>query len=280
MLEKSYIKASLLAVVVHLMVGFVLISQFDISKKLKLAPINLDAKHNQDLATKPQPKPVKPIITASMINDAELKQEVERLKQIEQKKVDQEQKRKQEQLRQAELAKQKRLAEEAKLAKLKKQLEQEKKQAEKERQAKLAEEKLELEKLKQQKLKEERELAKAKEAAKLEQELQAKIAKEAQAKMVKDQITKTAILIKQKINQSWRQPVGVDIEGFTCQVGVKLLPTGEVVDVSIIKSSGNLEFDRSTELAIRKSSPLPMPTEDDAKREFRDFTFTFKPEIV
>lgn len=40
-------------------------------------------------------------------------------------------------------------------------------------------------------------------------------------------------------------------------VQVEVLPTGEVVDVRIVKSSGMPEYDAAVERAVRRSSPLP-----------------------
>lgn len=40
---------------------------------------------------------------------------------------------------------------------------------------------------------------------------------------------------------------------------VTQLPSGEVIDVKLIKSSGNPQLDSAVERAIRKSSPLPTP---------------------
>ena len=41
------------------------------------------------------------------------------------------------------------------------------------------------------------------------------------------------------------------------------LPSGEVLDVKIRKSSGNLLLDTAIERAIRKSSPLPKPDQPE-----------------
>ena len=97
-------------------------------------------------------------------------------------------------------------------------------------------------------------------------------------KLVQDQISQHANLIQTKINQNWRQPAGLDFVGFKSKIAVKLLPTGEVIEAVVVESSGNLEFDRSAELAVRKSSPLPLPENVKAKEAFRHFTFTFIPE--
>ena len=37
------------------------------------------------------------------------------------------------------------------------------------------------------------------------------------------------------------------------------IPSGEVVQVEIVTSSGNVAFDRSIEEAALRSSPLPLP---------------------
>jgi colicin import membrane protein len=49
---------------------------------------------------------------------------------------------------------------------------------------------------------------------------------------------------------------------------VKLLPTGEVLDVRVMQGSGNTAYDDAVERAIRKSSPLPLPEDRDARAAF------------
>jgi colicin import membrane protein len=49
---------------------------------------------------------------------------------------------------------------------------------------------------------------------------------------------------------------------------VKLLPTGQVVDVRRLKSSGNPAYDEAVERAIYKSSPLPLPSDREARAAF------------
>ncbi len=59
---------------------------------------------------------------------------------------------------------------------------------------------------------------------------------------------------------------------------VKLLPTGEVIDVRRTKSSGNAAYDEAVERAIRKSSPLPLPTDRDARAAFvPELSFVHRP---
>lgn len=49
---------------------------------------------------------------------------------------------------------------------------------------------------------------------------------------------------------------------------VKLLPTGEVQSVRVTQSSGNAAYDEAVVRAIEKSSPLPLPTDRDARAAF------------
>jgi colicin import membrane protein len=58
---------------------------------------------------------------------------------------------------------------------------------------------------------------------------------------------------------------------------VKLRPTGEVVDVLPAQSSGNAAYDQAVERAIWKSSPLPLPSERDARIKFGELTLIQRP---
>jgi colicin import membrane protein len=49
---------------------------------------------------------------------------------------------------------------------------------------------------------------------------------------------------------------------------VQLLPTGEVLNVKLVQSSGNPALDDAVERAINKSSPLPLPTDKEARAAF------------
>ena len=60
---------------------------------------------------------------------------------------------------------------------------------------------------------------------------------------------------------------------------VELVPTGDVVAVTLITSSGNGAFDRSAEAAVRKARRFEVPLESKLfERYFRRFTLLFKPE--
>lgn len=60
---------------------------------------------------------------------------------------------------------------------------------------------------------------------------------------------------------------------------VELVPTGDVVAVTLLTSSGNEAFDRSAEAAVRKARRFEVPVESKLfERYFRRFTLLFKPE--
>lgn len=59
---------------------------------------------------------------------------------------------------------------------------------------------------------------------------------------------------------------------------VRLLPTGEVQSVRVTQSSGNAAYDDAVVRAIEKSSPLPLPSERDARAAFvPELTFVHRP---
>ena len=53
------------------------------------------------------------------------------------------------------------------------------------------------------------------------------------------------------------------------------LPTGEIIDVQLVKSSGARAYDEAVQRAIIKSSPLPRPDVADLFR--RNLTLKFRP---
>jgi colicin import membrane protein len=55
-----------------------------------------------------------------------------------------------------------------------------------------------------------------------------------------------------------------------------MLPTGEVRDLKMIRSSGNPLYDREVERAILKSR-LPPPPDKALYESFRELTLSFRP---
>ena len=80
--------------------------------------------------------------------------------------------------------------------------------------------------------------------------------------------------IRAKVRQNWILPQ--DLQGNPEAVfRVIQLPTGEVIEARLVKSSGNPAYDDAVHRAILKSSPLPLP----ASREhfYRELELTFRP---
>jgi len=68
-----------------------------------------------------------------------------------------------------------------------------------------------------------------------------------------------------------------DIKGNPeAQFEVTQLPSGDVLNVRLKKSSGNSAWDAATERAIHKSSPLPKPSKPELFS--RTLTLTFRPQ--
>jgi len=81
--------------------------------------------------------------------------------------------------------------------------------------------------------------------------------------------------IQAKVRGSWILPQ--NIQGNPEAIfDVVQLPTGEVLSIRLVKSSGNAAYDAAVERAILKSSPLPLP----ASRELfsRELKLTFRPQ--
>ena len=76
---------------------------------------------------------------------------------------------------------------------------------------------------------------------------------------------------------NWSRPPSArnDMEA---HLQVDLIPTGEVVSVTVISSSGNSAFDRSAQSAVRKARRFEVPSEIGLfERHFRSFVLLFKP---
>ena len=156
---------------------------------------------------------------------------------------------------------------------------QEQERLKKVKEQQMAEEKkrLEQQKLAQAKAAEQEKAAKAAKAtadAKAAKERQAMLA--ARKSFIESERNKYAALIKQKVKQAWIMP-GDEAQSLNCEIEIQALPDGTVLNTKVIRSSGNFAFDRATEVAVSRASPLPMPEDKDLIADFRHFTFTFDP---
>ncbi len=89
-----------------------------------------------------------------------------------------------------------------------------------------------------------------------------------------------AALIQQTVVNYWSRPPSAR-NGMEALLAIQLIPTGEVVSVTVIKSSGNTAFDRSAVNAVEKAGSFPelqsLPTREFEKT-FRRFRLLFRPE--
>ena len=92
-------------------------------------------------------------------------------------------------------------------------------------------------------------------------------------------VNKYAALIKQAIAHHWILPVEVNREA-SCKVQIRLAATGQVLSVTLIRSSGNQLLDRSVTAAVYKASPLPVPSDSAAFAKMRVINLTLRPEQV
>jgi colicin import membrane protein len=58
---------------------------------------------------------------------------------------------------------------------------------------------------------------------------------------------------------------------------VTLLPGGEVLNVTLIRGSGNAAWDSAVERAIIKSQPLPLPDDPQLFSQFRELILPVRP---
>ncbi len=84
--------------------------------------------------------------------------------------------------------------------------------------------------------------------------------------------------MQREIVQNWSRPPSAR-NGMLCLLRVRLIPTGEVIDVKVEESSGNDAFDRSAILAVKKAGRFIVPSDTRLfERDFREFTVRFRPD--
>lgn len=87
-------------------------------------------------------------------------------------------------------------------------------------------------------------------------------------------------LIAQRVEQNWSRPPSARA-GMQCVLLIQLVPTGQVVNVTVVQSSGNAAFDRSAEQAVKRVDRFEevqdMPPEV-FESHFRQLRLEFKPE--
>ena len=272
--EPGKIRAGALALTVHVLF-FILLLVGVSWRSRPVAPVEVDLWSSiptPQVAPKvaePQPEPPKPAPPPEPEPKPEPKPAPEPKAEPEPEpapppKVDIELKQKQEKLKREQEEKQRLAEEKRKKEEQRKKEEEQKKLAEQQKQKEEQRKKLAEEQAK-------------KEAAKKEQaarEAADKAAKAAAAAKVSDYLSKIAAAIRRNTN------IPPDLTGNPeVAYEVTLLPTGEVLNIRLIKSSGFPSYDAATERAILKSSPLPIPKDDPVlfQSQFRVGIYRFRP---
>ncbi|WOJ91963.1 cell envelope integrity protein TolA [Congregibacter variabilis] len=92
--------------------------------------------------------------------------------------------------------------------------------------------------------------------------------------------TSYAALIRDTVVNYWSRPPSAR-NGMEALLAIQLVPTGEIVSVSVIRSSGSVAFDRSAMNAVEKAGSFPelknLPGREFEKT-FRRFQLLFRPE--
>lgn len=82
--------------------------------------------------------------------------------------------------------------------------------------------------------------------------------------------------IMAKIRRNVVMPPEV-LETVKAEFDVTLLPGGSILNVRLVKPSGNAAYDSAVERAIYKSQPLPLPPDPALFGKFRELHLGFKP---
>ena len=107
---------------------------------------------------------------------------------------------------------------------------------------------------------------------------EAEKAREAAAAARKSEIDRFVDAIKAKIRGRANVPDSV-VGNPELQVRIRVLPGGEVLDIVIVKRSGNPTYDAAIERGIRSAQPLPVPpANSELFPQFRDLNLIFRHE--
>lgn len=101
----------------------------------------------------------------------------------------------------------------------------------------------------------------------------------AQTKKMQGIVDKYKALILQTIADHWLVPGGVD-KSLSSELLIRVAHGGAVLDVQIVRSSGDDGLDRSARSAVFKASPLPVPNATDEFELFKEFILKVKPENI
>lgn len=86
--------------------------------------------------------------------------------------------------------------------------------------------------------------------------------------------------ISQRVGNNWSRPPSAR-SGMIVKLRVNLVPTGRVVSVDVVETSGDDAFDRSAVQAVHRAEPYSRLAELDSDlfdQQFRQFVFIFNPQ--
>ena len=94
-----------------------------------------------------------------------------------------------------------------------------------------------------------------------------------------EEISYYSNLIRDQVMMNWKQPSSA-IKGMSAELVITLVPTGEIIQIELVRSSGNLAFDNSSINAVQKVSKFDGLTMGNRlfNSHFIKFTLVFNPE--
>jgi colicin import membrane protein len=230
-----------------------------VDKKAPVAPRNEPREEPEPPKPEPKPEPQK---------QEEQKQQEEK-RQVDIRKKQEQEKKKQEDLKKAELEKKKE--------------EEDKKKAEEEKKKKEQEAKKKAEEQKKKDAEAKRKKLEAQRKAELARQLTDEVADDEQyldAQADEEAAMSFMDVIRQAVERNWSRPPSARND-MQVELAIQLIPNGQVVDVTVARSSGNDAFDRSAVAAVRKAERFPELQQLPAgafDAHFRRFRLLFRPE--
>lgn len=216
-------------------------------------------------------------VSASLVQleskSKKLEEERKAKEKAKQKVIDLEKKRKeQERLKKAEAEKKRKAAEQ-------KQREQEKKKAEAQRKKQEADRQAAEQKAAKEAAAKEAEQKRQQEQAAFERAL-AQEQQQLQEQAYATEAQSFMSVVQQRIQNNWSRPPSAR-NGMECELLIKLVPTGRVINVDIVRSSGDSLFDRSAVQAVKKAEQFPEIQKmkpEVFERYYRELQLIFRPQ--
>ncbi|MDX1605947.1 MAG: cell envelope integrity protein TolA [Candidatus Competibacterales bacterium] len=248
--------AVVLALLVHAVLAWVLLGAFGVIRE----------------PAQSRTEEIEPI-AAVVIDESRIQAEAERLAEAERRRRAELERQRAEAERAAREAEQRRQVEEQR------RLEEQRRAEEAARKAREAEERRKAEEAAR-KAREAEERRQAEEARALEearQQLAESLRRAARDRTLQSTIARYTRLIRQQVERHWLLPLGSSRDQTTI-LNIRLDPAGNVIQVQVVRSSGDRAFDRSAVAAVQRASPLPLPDDPEARAELQAFNFKFNPE--